>query len=193
MNIDDEIDDDEAGNGHDHAAPVADPVLIALQLCTIANNKTLAAAVKKLDRLDRQYADTQDKLASLTAQAAELETALTQRAAELDARAATITKREDEHAAAIEEARDHLRAYYDRIADMDRRIRYRILSSANLLHGFNERLQDLPSWPAIKQMIPGLPPDPPAAPAPEVVTQEVREDWAGSVFAPSTLTRTVSQ
>src|SRR6516225_8542898 len=133
MNIDDEIDDGEAGNGHDHAAPVADPVLIALQLCTIANNKTLAAAVKKLDRLDRKYADTQDKLASLTAQAAELETVLTQRAAELDARAVELERRETEFAASIEEARNNLAQYHDNLAQEDKRLRYRILSHANLL------------------------------------------------------------
>ena len=54
INDDEQIDDTE-----DFSAPAADPVLIALELCKLANNKTVAAAIKKLRRLDRQYADIQ--------------------------------------------------------------------------------------------------------------------------------------
>jgi hypothetical protein len=62
-----------------------------------------------------------------------------------------------------------------------------------LLHGFNERLQDLPDWPVIKQMIPGLPADLPA-PTAEVVSENVREDWTGHIFTPgSSLTRSINK
>jgi hypothetical protein len=179
-------------HNHDHSAPMADPVLIALQLCTIANNKTLAAAVKKLVKLDEQYAAAEEKFVDLQSQAAAMQTVLTARAAELDARERAITQREDEFAAATEEARDHLRAYYDRITEADRITRYRILSSANLLSNFNPKLQDLPDWDAIRRMIPDLPADLPAAPPAEVVSRETREDWTGHTFiAGTTLTRTV--
>jgi len=66
---DDDEDDGDQGNGY---APAADPVLIALQLCQLANNKTIATAIKKLRRLDRQFAEAQAKLADVERQAAEL-------------------------------------------------------------------------------------------------------------------------
>jgi hypothetical protein len=193
MNIDDSDEhDSDHGNGHDHSAPAADPVLIALQLCTIANNKTLAAAVKKLDRLDRQYADTQDKLASLTAQAAELETVLTQRAAELDARERTIIKREDEFASSLEDARRELYAHHNRIAAAHRQLVHRIMSTAGITGNWNFDLQGVPSWEQLKRQIADLPDDLPAAPPAEVVTENVREDWVGHTFVPgSSLTRTI--
>jgi hypothetical protein len=64
-----------------------------------------------------------------------------------------------------------------------------------MLHGFNEQLQDLPSWQQIKQMVPGLPDDLPAASPAEIISQEnVREDWSGNVFVPgSTVTRTINK
>jgi hypothetical protein len=197
MSIDDEIDDaaDGHGNGHDYSPAVEEIDLFgaAIALCQVAQRaKTVEAALKRLRKIGRDTLVAERKLAAVEARAADTAAALAEREAELAAREAAITKRADEHAAAIEEARDHLRAYYDRIADMDRRIRYRIMASADLLHGFNERLQELPDWPAIKQMIPGLPPDLPAAPAPEAVARETREDWTGHTFiAGSTLTRSV--
>jgi len=179
--------DEHDDSDHDYFAPAADPVLIAVELCRIAKNKTLEAAIRKLAKLDRQYADTQAKLAAVQARAAELEAALAVRAAALDERERVLDARAVEFEASLAEARDRLRAYYDSLADTDRRIRYRILSSADLLHGFNERLQDLPSWPAIKQMIPNLPDDLPAARtdhAQAIFHQEVSEDWSGNVFVP---------
>jgi hypothetical protein len=192
MNIDqdDEHDDTAADTG----MPAADPVLIAFTLIDLAlNPKAAKAGLKQLVKLNKDIGIAEEKFVNLQNQAAEIETALTQRAAELAAREAAITKREDEHAAAIEEARDHLRQYHNNLAQEDRRIRYRIMASANLLHGFNERLQELPDWPAIKQMIPGLPDDLPVTPPAEVVPREVTTDWTGSHhFIPgSTLTRTV--
>jgi hypothetical protein len=54
-----DYDDDTDTDGSDrgHSPPAVDPVLVALQLCALANNKTVASAIKKLRRLDRQYAD----------------------------------------------------------------------------------------------------------------------------------------
>jgi hypothetical protein len=188
---DDDIDDDDDHN-HDHAAPAADPVLIALTLCRIANNKTLERAIKKLVKLDEQYAVAEEKFVDLQSQAAAMQTALTARAAELDAREAAITKREDEFASSLEDARANLRGYYDSIADADRITRYRILSSADLLSNFNPQLQDLPSWDTIRRLVDGLPPDLPAAPPAEIISENVRQDWVGHTFVPgSTLTRSI--
>jgi len=193
MSIDDDDNiDDTAADTEDFSAPAADPVLIAIEWCRIAKNKTLEAAIRKLAKLKRQYADTQAKLAAVQAQAAELEAALAARAAALDEAQRVLDARTVEFEASLAEAHATLRAYYDQLADTDQRIRCRILSSANLLHGFNERLQDLPTWQQIKQLVPNLPDDLPATPPAKVITAEVSEDWSGNVFVPgSSLTRTV--
>src|SRR5215472_2942886 len=141
---DDEQIDDTNDDTDNYSAPAADPVLVALELCKLANNKTVAAAIKKLRRLDRQFADTQAKVAALTTEAERMEAALAARAAELAAREAEIERRATEFENSLQEARDNLREYHNSITDADRRIRRRILSSADLLVGFNERLQDLP-------------------------------------------------
>jgi hypothetical protein len=192
--VDHDDDTDAHDDEHNHSAPALDPFTAALVLIDLAlNPKAAKVGLKQLVKLDKDIGVAEQKLAAVEARAADTAAVLAQRTAELDAREAEIERRESSAEASLREAHDSLRQYHDNLADMDRRIRYRIMASANLLHGFNERLQDLPDWPAIKQMIPGLPDDLPAAPAAEVVTREVREDWAGSVFAPSTLTRTVSQ
>jgi hypothetical protein len=155
--------DDDTDTDNTEDFTTADPVLVALELCRIASNpKTIASAVKRLRRLDRQYAETEVKCAALAAQAEQTATALEERAAELAARETALDKRESEFAISIEETRDHLRGYYDSIAEADRHLRYRILSHADLLHGYNAQLQDLPSWPQIRQLVVGLPPDPPS-------------------------------
>jgi hypothetical protein len=142
--------------------------------------------------LGRDIDAAEQKLAALTARTEQRQAALVEREAELAARSAEIERRETELEASLREAQDYLRQYHNNLAQEDRRIRYRILSSADLLHGYNERLQELPDWPAIKQMIPGLPADLPAAPPAEVVSRETREDWTGHTFiAGSTLTRSV--
>jgi hypothetical protein len=161
MNIDQDDDhDDGNGNGHDHAPPAADPVLIAFTLIDLAlNPKAAKAGLKQLVKLDKDIAIAEEKFVNLQSQAAAIETALTARAAAIDAREAAITKREDEFTAAIEEARDHLRGFYNSIAEADRHLRYRILSHADLLHGYNSQLQDLPDWQQIKNLVPNLPAD----------------------------------
>jgi hypothetical protein len=163
VNLMSEDDDDEQIESLPTPAP-PDRFGDALALCRIANNKTVATQLKKLRRVNRQIADAEAKIVAVQDQAEQMQAALAARAAAIDARERAITQREDEFAASLQEARDHLRAHYDRIADMDRRIRYRIMASAGLLHGFNEKLQDLPSWDTIGRMVPGLPADLPATP-----------------------------
>jgi hypothetical protein len=123
---------------------------------------------------------------------------LTARAAELDQRERAIAARENEFTASIEEARDHLRGYYDSVAEADRHLRYRVLNHADLLHGYNSQLQQLPDWSAIRRLVVGLPPDPPplereAAAHPRVDTfsdtsDDPHADRHGHVFL-NTLTR----
>jgi chromosome segregation ATPase len=186
--------DDEDDGDDGHAVPALDAFSAALVLIDLAlNPKAAKVGLKQLARLDKDIGAAEQKLAAVTAAAEQTKTALAERETAIVAREAVLEQRERTLDERETEARDNLRAYYDNLADTDRRIRYRIMASADLLAGFNEQLQDLPSWQQIKQMVPGLPADLPAAPAAEVVTREVREDWAGSVFAPSTLTRTVSQ
>jgi hypothetical protein len=200
------VDHDEDTDEHDDSdrgssAPAADPVLIALQLCALANNKTVATAIKKLRRLDRQFADTQAKIAAVTAAAEQKAAALAEREAACDARERALDDRATEFESSLQEARDHLRGYYDSIAEADRHLRYRILNHADLLHGFNAQLQDLPSWPAIRQLVVGLPPDPPplereAAAGPHIdvfsdTSDDPHADRHGNVFL-GALTRDVS-
>jgi hypothetical protein len=146
-----------------------------------------------LDRLDRKYADTQAKLAALTAQAAEIETALIRRVAELDARAATITKREDEFASSLADAHAELYAHHNRIEQTHAQLVRRVMATAGILGEWNFDLQGVPNWQQLRRMVAGLPDDLPA-PAAEVVSENVRQDWTGHNFiSGSTLTRSVPQ
>jgi hypothetical protein len=203
MADDDTIDDSDEHDGSDHgySASAADPVLIALELCRIASSpKTIATALKRLRKLDRQFADIQAKCAALEARAEQTAAALAERETAIAAREVALDAREAEFAASIEEARDHLRSYYDSIAAADRITRYRILNSASLLSNFNPQLQDLPDWPALRRLVVNLPPDPPplerevAAPridAMSDVSDDPNADRHGNVFL-GTLSRDVS-
>jgi hypothetical protein len=173
--------DEHDGSDHGHSAPAADPVLIALQLCALANNKTVAAAIKKLRKLDRQYADTQAKVAALAAHAEQRNAALVQREAAIDDRERALDARATEFEASLHEARDHLRGFYDSVAEADRHIRYRILSHADLLGGYNAQLQDLPSWSQLRRLVVGLPDDPP--PLERDVASQVRIDALSDTFS----------
>ena len=187
--------DEHDDSDHDHSTPAMDPFLTAIALCQIAERaKPITVALKKLRTLTRAIGTAERKLAALTTEAEQTKAALAEREAEFAAREAALDARTAEFEASLAEAHATLRASHDSLAQEDRRIRYRILSAADLLHGYNERLQDLPDWVAIKQMIPGLPDDLPAASTAEVVSENVREDWAGSVFVPgSTLTRSINK
>jgi hypothetical protein len=193
-------DTDNTDDTEDYSTTAADPVLIALQLCTIANNKTLAAAVRKLCKLDRQYAETEAKCAALAAQAQQTATALDARAAELAAREAAITKREDEFAVSAQDVRDELRAYHNHLEQTQRVLAHRILATSGI--SWNENLQAPPTWQQLRQMVPELPPDPPglsqpAAPALPIdalsdTFADPNADRHGLPFVPgSTLTRSL--
>jgi hypothetical protein len=191
----DNIDISDEHDGSDHDDSPVDLFGAAIALCQVAQRaKTVEAALKRLRKIGRDTLVAEQKLAAIEARAVDTAAALAERAAELDARAAEIERREIEFGNLRREAHEHLRGFYDGLAQEDRRIRFRILSHADLLHGYNERLQELPSWQQIKQMIPGLPADLPAGPVTAIVSENVREDWAGNVFAAgATVTRSINK
>jgi hypothetical protein len=157
---DDDIDTSDNTTAN-HSMP--DPFVLAIELCRIATNaKAIEPALKRLRKLGHDIAKAEQKLAAVTAQAEQTKAELAARAAAIDERERAITQREDEFESSIKSAHAELRQAHDSLADTDRRIRYRIMASANLLAGFNEQLQDLPSWQQIGQMVPGLPDDPPS-------------------------------
>jgi septal ring factor EnvC (AmiA/AmiB activator) len=162
-------------------------------LTTMRNAKEIEVALKRLRRLERDIAAAEAKLAAVTTKAEQTAAALAEREAASDARAAALDTREAEVEDQIREAHDHLRAYHSEIRQADRSLRYRVLASADLLHGYNPTLQELPDWPEIQRTI-GLSVDPPLAPpADHQEVRNVRHDWAGSVFSPdSTVTRTIT-
>jgi hypothetical protein len=197
---DDNIDDTDAADA-DYSMP--DPFSLAIELCRIAAKPaTYAAAVKKLRKVGRDIAAAEQKLAALTTEAEQKQAAFAEREAAIDGRERAITAREDAFAASIEEARDNLRRYYDSIAEADRHVRYRVLSHAGLLSGYNLELQDLPSWGQLKRLVVGLPDDPPpierdvAAPlridALSDTSDDPHADRHGAPFVGSTLTRDVA-
>jgi hypothetical protein len=157
---DDQIDEhDDSDRGHSAAV---DPFLVALQLCSIATNaKAVAPAIKRLRKLGRDIERAERQFAAVQDRAAQTNAALDQRQAVIEERERAIAQREDEFQTSLKEARDNLAEYYNNLADMDRRIRHRIMASAGLLAGFNERLQDLPSWDQLRRLVVGLPADPP--------------------------------
>jgi len=187
---DDIADEHDGNNGNGYAAdPHTLGLMIAVTWCRVANNKALERMIKKLDRLDRKYADTQAKLAVLTAQAAEIETALTRRAAELDAREVASEARETAFESQAQDVRDELREHHARLEQTHRILVHRLMSTAGILGNWNFDLQGVPSWEQLRRQIGDLPPDPPAA---EVISENVREDWVGHTFVPgSSLTRSV--
>jgi hypothetical protein len=187
--------DDDTDDIDDTDYSMPDPFVTAIELCRIASSpKTIAAALKKLRKLGLAIDAAEAKLAAVQVQAAEIATKLETDVGALDERQRAFEARAVEFETSLHEAHATLRQHHARLSDTDRRIRWRVLNSADLLAGFNEQLQDLPDWPQIKQMVPGLPDDPPTAPPTEAVFQEVREDWTGHVFVPgSTLTRTINK
>ena len=155
------------------------------------NAKNIELRARALAKLNRHIREAEAKLAAVQAQAEQTNNVLAERERAVAAREIANERHEIESAASLQEAHDHLRGYYNSIAEADRHLRYRIMNYAGLLHGYNAQLQELPDWRAIKQMIPDLPDLP--APAADVVSENVREDWVGHTFVPgSTLTRTVS-
>jgi hypothetical protein len=167
---DDQIDDDT--DNTDDAPALVDPVAAALAFRDlvvefskayklVTTDKAKAARLRAVARLDQRAADAEQKLAAITAQAEQVQAALDARAAALDAERRALDARTTEFEASLKEARDNLAGYYNGIAEADRHLRYRILSHAGLLGGYNPQLQDLPSWDVLKRLVVGLPEDPP--------------------------------
>lgn len=160
---------DDTENNHDLSTPALDHIAAALALCDLAaelhdlaiNHKVYKGRLRQRAKLERDIAAGEQKRMALTAEAEQKETALAAREAAIAAREAAIDVRETEFAASIEEARDNLHGYYNSLAETDRHIRHRILSSAGLLSGYHPQLQDLPTWDQLKRLVVGLPDDPP--------------------------------
>jgi hypothetical protein len=192
-------DNTDATAAANHSMP--DPFALAIGLCQIAANaKAIEPALKRLRKLGRDIAKAEQKLAAVTAQAEQMQARLAEREAAVVARDAALDARATEFESSLQEARDHLRGYYDSIAEADRHIRFRILSHAGLLGGYNPQLQDLPSWDVLKRLVAGLPDDPP--PLEREVVSYPRIDASDTFFDPhadrhggqflGTLTRDVS-
>jgi hypothetical protein len=205
MNIDDDDTDDagdtgdtgDNGNGNGYAESAVDPhtrgLMIAVTWCRVANNKTLERTIKKLDRLNRRYADTQAKLAAVQAQAAELVAKMESDASALAERERAQTERDDAFAVSAQDVRDELREHHAYLNDLHRLLVHRVAATAGII--WNETLQEPPSWQQLRQQIPDLPPDP--APAAEAAVRidtfsdtsdDPHADRHGHVFL-NTLTR----
>jgi hypothetical protein len=176
--IDDDVNEYDGDHGNGYTEPTADPVLIAVTWCRVANNKTLERAIKKLDRLNRQYADIQAKCAALTAHAEQTKAALDVRAAELDAQQAANIRHEDEFQSSIEDAHNALRQYHNYLEQMHRALAHRLLSLNGI--AWNEDLQSPPSWTQLQQMLPSLPDD---VPPPEREVAVPRIDALSDTFS----------
>ena len=170
--------------------PTGDRFADAIALCQIAKNKTIATALKKLRRVNRQIADAEAKVIAVQDQVEQKEAALAAREAKLDARDTAITRRENEFAASAQDVRDELYAHHNRVEQAHSQFVRRVMATAGILGEWNFQLQDPPSWDVLKRLV-ALPDDLPA-PAAEVVSENVREDWVGHTFVPgSTLTRSI--
>jgi hypothetical protein len=158
-------DDDDTNEIEDAGATEAimpDPFVLALELCRVASSaKAIEPALKKLRKVGRDIEAAEKKLAALTAQAERTKAALAEREAAIAARETEIARREEAFEASLHEARDELRGYFNNLTAEDKRVRFHIMASADLLSAYNPAIQDLPSWSAIAQMV-GLPDDPPA-------------------------------
>jgi hypothetical protein len=202
---DDEEPDDDGNHddGNGYAPAMVDPVAAAIALTDLVDtlykaykaaitDKANKARLRAVVKLDQQAANAVTVRDEAQAQAAAIVAKIERDTTAFAERARVLEEREAKFEASVAEAHAHLRKFYDGLAEEDRRIRYRIMASADLLHGYNERLQSLPDWQQIKQMVPDLPPDQPALVA-EAASREVTTDWTGqhNFIAGSSLTRTV--
>jgi hypothetical protein len=178
---------DDGGNGY--APAMVDPVAAAIALTDLVDalhkayksaitDKANKARLRAVVKLDQQAANAVTVRDEAQAQAAAIVAKIERDTNALAERERALDEREAKIEASLAEAHAHLRKFYNSIAEEDRRIRYRIMAHANMLHGFNERLQSLPDWDSIRRMVPDLSADLPAPPA-EVVSENVREDWTG--------------
>jgi hypothetical protein len=201
---DDEIDvgDNDEIDDADDARLSVDPVAAALALRDlvaefskaynlVTTDKAKAARLRAVDKLDKRAADAVTVRDEARAEAAEIvakierdTNALAERERALDARKAAF-------ASSLEDARCELYAHHNRIEQAHRQLVHRVMATAGITGNWNFDLQDPPTWQQLRRMIADLPDDLPA-PAAEVVSENVRHDWAGSEFiANTTLTRSV--
>jgi len=198
MSIDQQT-DDNIDDTADHSTPALDRITAAISFVDFAadlydlaaNHKAYKARLTKLRRLERDIAAAEQKFAAITAQAEQVQAALDARAAELDERSRALDAREAEFASQAGDVRDELHGHHARLEQTHRQLIHRIMSTTGILGEWNWDLQSPPTWEQLRRMIADLPPDLPTAPSAEVVSENVREDWAGNIFSPSTLTRSI--
>ena len=190
------IDDTDEHDGSDHGMPpAADPhtlgLMIAVTWCRVANNKTLERAIKKLDKLDRRYADGQAQLAAVTAAMEQKHAELAEREAAIAVREVALEERETAFESQAGDVHDELREHHAQLEQTHRQLVHRVMSTAGITGNWNFNLQDPPTWQQLRRMIADLPDDLPATPPAAVVTREATTDWTGqhSFVAGSTLTR----
>jgi hypothetical protein len=153
-------DNTDATAAANHSMP--DPFVLAISLCQIATSaKTIEPALKRLRKLGHDIEKAEQKLAAVTAATEQTNAALAQRAAAADERDRALDARATAFEGELQSARDELHNYYRHVQEEDKRLRYRIMSSADLLSGYNPTLQDLPSWDVLRRLVVGLPDDPP--------------------------------
>ena len=154
------------------------------------NAKNIELRARALAKLNRHIREGETKLVAVTAAMEQKHAALTEREAAIAAREIALEKRETEFAASAQDVRDELYAHHNRVEQAHSQLVRRVMATAGILGEWNFQLQDPPSWDVLKRLV-ALPDDLPA-PAAEVVSENVREDWVGHTFVPgSTLTRSI--
>jgi hypothetical protein len=163
MNIDqddDNIDDTDAAEAN-YSMP--DPFSLAIELCRVAAKPaTYAAALKKLRKLGRDILAAEQKLAALTTEAEQKQAAFAEREAQAAAREAALEAREAAFESQARDVRDELCEHHARLEQTHRVLVHRLMSTAGILGEWNWDLQSSPTWTQVRQMIAGLPDDPPA-------------------------------
>jgi hypothetical protein len=173
-----------------------DPFTAALELCRIANNKTVATGLKKLRRVNRQIAEAEAKVMAAEAKAAAL-------VANAERDVAAIHEAVAQRLEAAATAEEELAQHEQKIARLEAAWRY-IGEPADVMSGFRAPEHT----PLQKARLghgqqPGRDPDiyglsqPDAAPAriDALIRHdagEERSDAQGNAFAPSTLRRDLS-
>jgi hypothetical protein len=158
---------------------------LAAGLSLACETPTIAALLTRKAQIESDIAAGEESLAQI----AQKQEALQQRVAALDDRERAIKVQQFVFDQRFQEALSTLRATHKVLVQADEAARIRVLNYAHMLEGFDIGIRELPSWPAIEKML-GV-----ADAIPEVrvelPTKNVREDWNGDQFAPSTLTRSV--
>jgi hypothetical protein len=164
----------------------------AIALCQIAKNKTVAAQLKKLRRVNRQIADAEAKVIAVQDQAEQMQAALAARETALDERERALDDRETAFARELTDVRDELHEFHAHLEQTHRQLVHRIMSCAGITGNWNPNLQSPPTWEQLRKMVANLPEDLPAASPAEVISENVTQDWTGHTFLPN-LTRSINK